>query len=179
SSVEVTDDVTRSLVRYLHEGGFLVSLPTGTWPLYYDDSRKGIPYAITDTLAIGVDNGFEQPPSGVELTFHAKTNVLFGLPAAAPFPKADDLRWRPGNRTRVPAADIYVPLVQLKDNAGKFQGDAVAYVEYRALPVSSGKTLYVWMRTPEAFGSDDFFPSLYQFISTRLKPLPPRFEISP
>src|SRR5262249_22133588 len=40
SSVKSTDDGTRSLVRYLHEGGFLVALPTATWPLLYDDSRK-------------------------------------------------------------------------------------------------------------------------------------------
>jgi hypothetical protein len=172
SSVKVTDDVARAFVRYLHQGGFLVSLPVGTWPLLYDDSRNGIPHGVTDTLALGIDNGFEQPPGGVELTFHAKTNVLFGLPATALFPKTGDLRWRPANRTRVPVTDIYVPLVQLKDNAGKVQGDAVAYIEHRTPSLAGGKTIYVWMRTPEAFGSDDFLLSLYQFISTKLKPLP-------
>ncbi len=171
SSAKATDDVTRSLIRYLRNGGFLVSLPTAPWPLLYDDSRKGVPHGITDTLALGVDNGFEQPPSGAGLTFYAKTNGLFGLPASAPFPKTGDLRWRPANRTRVPAPDIYVPLVQLKDNTGKLQGDAAAYDEHRTLWLASGKTLYVWMRTPEAFGPEIFLPSLYQFISTRLKPL--------
>ena len=78
--------MTRALIRYLHEGGFLVALPFGTWPLLYDDSRKGIPYGITDTLSMGVDNGFDQPPGGMELMLQAKTNVLFGLPAVAPFP---------------------------------------------------------------------------------------------
>ena len=172
SSVKVTDDVARALERYLREGGFLVSLPMGTWPLLYDDSRNGIPHGITDKLGLGIDNGFDQPPGGMELTFSAKTNVLFGLPATASFPKSGDLRWRPASRTRIPRNDVYVPLVQLKDSTGKVQGDAVAYVEHRVLPLSPGKTLYVWMRTPEAFGSDDFFLSLYQFISTRLKPLP-------
>lgn len=148
-----------------------MTLPTRTWPLLYDDSRKGAPHGITDNLALGVDNGFDQPPSGTELTFYAKTNVLFGLPLTAPFPRGGDLRWRPARRARVPAADIYVPLVQLKDNKGEWQGDAVAYVEHRIPSLASGKTLYVWMRTPEAFDSDIFFPSLYQFISTRLKPL--------
>lgn len=173
SSIKVTDDVTRSLARYLHEGGFLVSLPSrAPWPLHYDDSRKGIPFAITDKLALGVDNGFERPPPGVEFTFHAKTNVLFGLSATASFPKTGDLRWRPASRTRVPANDVYVPLIQLKDSTGKFQGDAVAYVEHRVLPLSPGKSIYVWMRTAEAFEPEVFLPSLYQFISTRLKPLP-------
>jgi glycoprotein endo-alpha-1,2-mannosidase len=173
SSVKTTDDVSRSFVRYLHEGGFLVSLPMGTWPLLYDDSRKGVPHGITDTLALGIDNGFEQPPGGVQLTFHAKTNVLFGLPTTASFPKTGDLRFRPTNRTRVPAADAYVPLIQLKDNTGKTQGDAVAYVEHRTSPLSPGKSIYVWMRTAEAFDPEIFLPSLYQFVSTRLKPLPP------
>ena len=172
SSVKSTDDVTRSLVRYLHEGGFLVTLPTGTWPLLYDDSRKGISFGITDTLALGVENGFDQPPSGIELSFHAKTNVLFGLSPTAQFPISGDRRWRPARGTRVPTSDIYVPLVQLKANNGEWEGDAVAYVEHRSPPLASGKTLYVWMRTPEAFEPDIFFPSLYRFISTRLKPLP-------
>jgi hypothetical protein len=172
SSVKTTDDVTRALVRYLRQGGFLVSLPTGTWPLLYDDSRKGIPHGITDTLALGVDNGFEQPPSGTRLVFHAKTNVLFGLSATASFPTAGDLRWRPANRSRVPASDTYTSLVQLRDSSGKSQGDAVAYIEHRTSSLAGGKTLYVWMRTAESFGPEVFLPSLYQFVSTRLKPLP-------
>lgn len=174
SSVKTTDDVTRALVRYLREGGFLVSLPVygGTWPLMYDDSRKGVPYAITDKLALGLDNGFEKPPNGSDLTLHAKTNVLFGLQATAPYPKIGDLRFVPTRRTRVPATEIYTPLVQLKDNAGNWQGDAVSYIEHRASSLSGGKSLYVWMRTAESFGPEVFFPSLYQFISTRLKPLP-------
>lgn len=172
SSVKTTDDVTRALVRYLRQGGFLVSLPTSTWPLLYDDSRKGIPHGITDTLALGIDNGFEQPPTGARLNFYAKTNVLFGLSATALFPSAGDLRWRPANRTRVPATDAYTPLVQLKDDTGQSLGDAVAYIEHRTGSLYGGKSLYVWMRTAESFGSDDFLPSLYQFISTRLKPLP-------
>ena len=172
SSVKTTDDVTLSLARYLHEGGFLVSLPVGPWPLHYDASRKNAPYAITDKLALGIDNGFEQPTNAVELTFHAKTNVLFGLPATAPFPITGDLRWRPTNRSRVLASEIYVPLVQLQDNTGKSYGDAVSYIEHRTPSLAGGKSVYVWMRTAEAFGPDLFYPSLYQFISTRLKPAP-------
>jgi hypothetical protein len=172
SSVKVTDDVTSALARYLREGGFLVSLPGWPWPLYYDDSRKGVPHAITDMLALGVDNGFDQPPRGRELRFEAKTNVLFGLPATVPFPNRGDLRFRPTTRSRVPATEIYVPLVQVTDNEGQAYGDAVSYVEHREWQLRSGKTIYVWMRTEEAFGSETFLPSLFQFISTRLKPLP-------
>jgi hypothetical protein len=60
----------------------------------------------------------------------------------------------------------------LSDGTGKACGDAAAYVEHRTLPISPGKTLYVWMRTAEALGPDEFYPSLFHFISTKLKPLP-------
>jgi hypothetical protein len=173
SSAKVTDDVSRALFRYVREGGFLVTLPVGSpWPLHYDDSRKSKPYAITDKLALGIDNGFEDRPAGIELTFHAKTNVLFGLNPTAPFPKSGDPRWRPSQRKRVPAADIYVPLIYLRDNGGKSHGEAASYIEHRTPSLAGGKSIYVWMRTAEAFGPDVFYPSLYQFISTRLKPIP-------
>jgi hypothetical protein len=170
SSIKVTDDVAQSLVRYLHNGGFLVSLPMGTWPLLYDDSRKGVPYGITDTLALGVDNGFEQPPVGTELIFYVNKSALSGLPPTAPFPTNGDLRFRPANHSRVPPADHYLPLVQLWGNQTQFYGDAAVYIEHRSVPLWPGKSIYVWMRTAECFGPDKFYPSLYQFISTKLKP---------
>jgi hypothetical protein len=173
SSLKVTDDVTQSLVRYLHQGGFLVIIPTmAPWPLCYDDSRKGIPFGITDKLELGVDNGFEQPPTGAELKFYVNKSALSGLPSTAPFPSYGDLRFRPANHSRVPASDYYLPLVQLWDAQMHNQGDAAVYIQHRAAPLSPGKSIYVWMRTPEALGSDAFYPSLYQFISSKLTPLP-------
>jgi len=167
--------VNRALVRYMHEGGFFVCLPVvgASWPLYYDDSRKGIPYAVTDMLALGIDNGFEQPPAGTELKFYVNKTALPGLPPTAPFPTDGDLRFRPARRSRVSAAsDYYLPLVQLWDAQMHFQGDAAVYIQHRTAPLSPGKSIYVWMRTAESLGSDEFYPSLYQFISTKLKPLP-------
>lgn len=171
SSVKTTDDVTRALTRYLKEGGFLVSLPQTTWPLLYDMSRERKPIGITDRLGLGIDNGFEQPPAGVQFTFFANTHLLQGLPATAPFPSSGDLRWRPANRSRVPKYDNYFPLVQLKDAVGKSYGEAAVYIEHRTLPISPGKTIYVWMRTAEAVGEDKFYPALFDFISTKLQPL--------
>jgi hypothetical protein len=172
SSIKVTDDVTQSLVRYLHNGGFLVSLPMGTWPLLFDDSRKGIPHAITGTLGLGVDNGFEQPPVGAELKFYVNKSALSGLPPTAPFPTSGDLRFRPASRSRVSSYDYYLPLVQLWDAQMHFQGDAAVYIEHRTESLSPGKSIYVSMQTPGALGPDEFYPSLYQFISAKLKPPP-------
>ena len=174
SSVKVTDDVTQSLIRYMHEGGFLVSLPSGSpWPLHYDDSRKSSPpVCITDNLGLGVDNGFEQPPAGTDLKFYVNKTALLGLPSTASYPTNGDLRFRPANRLRVPHADYYLPLVQLWGNQSQFYGDAAVYIEHRSVPLWPGKSIYVWMRTAESLGTDEFFyPSLYEFISTKLKPI--------
>jgi hypothetical protein len=173
SSVTVTDDVARSLISYMHEGGFLVVLPhDGPWPLLYDDSRKGVPHGITDTLDLGIDNGFEQPPAGSDLKFYVNKKALHGLTSPVPFPTNGDLRFRPINHSRVSPYDFCQPLVELWDGQKHHEGDAAAYVEHRTLALSPGKSIYVWMRTAEALGPDEFYPSLYQFISTKLKPLP-------
>ena len=172
SSIKVTDDVTRALTRYLHAGGFLVCLPTGTWPFLYDDSRKGVPQGITDLLDLGVDNAFEQPPASADLKFYVNKKMLMGLSSPAPFPTAGDLRFRPNKHSRVSPNDFYQPLVEVWDGQKHFQGDAAAYVEHRTPALSPGKSLYVWMRTAEALDPDEFYPSLYQFISTKLEPMP-------
>jgi Glycosyl hydrolase family 99 len=172
SSVKLTDDVTHALVLYMHEGGFFVSLPYGPWPFHYDDSRQGTPpLCITDSLGLGVDNGFESPPAGINLKFYANKTALFGLPPAATYPADGDLRFRPASRSRVPAADYYTPLVELWGDQSHFYGDAAAYIEHRSQPLWPGKSVYVWMRTAEAIGPNEFYPSLYEFISTKLKPI--------
>jgi hypothetical protein len=172
SSIKTTDDVLYALGSYLRQGGFLLSIPVGTWPLLYDDSRNGIPLGITDRLGMAVDNCFEQPPDGVTFKFRPKASILFGLPDSVAFPKTGDLRFRPATQKRAHKGDIYVPLVEMSDQSGKAYGEAAAYIEHRTPSLFGGKTLYVWMRTAESFGPDIFLPSLYQFISTRLKPLP-------
>jgi hypothetical protein len=170
SSVKVTDDVTQALVRYLHQGGFLICLPTtGPWPIYYDDSRNGIPFNITDKLALGVDSGFDKGPGGPELKLFVNKSALHGLPPIATFPSGGDVRFRPASRLRVPNADYYLPLVQLWGDQTTFYGDAGVYVEHRSLLLRPGKSIYIWMRTAEAIGPDKFYPSLYEFISTKLK----------
>lgn len=170
SSARITDDITRALVRYHSGGGFLVMLPSAPWPFLYDDSRGGRPAAISDTLATGL-TGWKETPPEVVLTFHARTNILFGMPVKVPFPNTGDRRFVATTKTRVPAADIYVPIVQLRDNKGGIQGDAVTYIEHRQPPLVPGKTLYSWMRMPELFGKPEFLLSLFQFVSSRLTPL--------
>lgn len=167
-TVNAPDDVKQALVRYLGAGGFLIFVPTGSWPFYYDDSRGGRPFPITSELGLPVVMGEERLPVG-QMTFSVNTNVLPGLPAVAKFPPGGDRRWRPCVPLQAPKGDAYLSLVQLRDAQGRFNGDGVAYLEHKAAPWSPGKTLYVSMRMTDAFGADDFFPALFEFIATKFE----------
>jgi glycoprotein endo-alpha-1,2-mannosidase len=169
-TIKKAGDVKQAFIKYLHEGGFLVVLPLQPWPLHYDDSLGGQPHAITDDLALGV-NSWPGFPAPTELTFSLNTNALAGLPAKVPFLTTGDLRWTGASRSRVPKYDTYVPLVQLRDTQNHYFGEGAVYIEHRTLPISPGKTIYVWMRTAETIGEDKFYPALFEFISTKLKPI--------
>jgi glycoprotein endo-alpha-1,2-mannosidase len=169
-SVKTSGDVKKALIRYLRDGGFFVSLPFQPWPMYYDDSQGGKPAAITDDLRLGVDS-WPGLPAPSALTFQVNTNALPGMQRTFPFPTTGDVRWSGTSRKRVPTYDTYVPLIQLQDFQGRYFGEGAVYVEHKTLPISPGKTIYVWMRTAEVIGEDKFYPALFEFISTKLKPL--------
>jgi glycoprotein endo-alpha-1,2-mannosidase len=171
SSVKRTDDVTFALMRYLREGGFLVSLPVEPWPFLYDDSRKGVAHAISDTLGLAV-TGWEASTFDTHPQFYVNTKALHGLPATATYPITGSFGWTGTTTNRALAKDLYGSLVQLKDQQGRIFGDGISYIQHRTPTLSSGQTLYVWARMPEVLGRNEFYISLYQFISTRLKPLP-------
>jgi hypothetical protein len=170
SSVKFTDDVTLGLGRYLHEGGFLAILPVAPWPLLCDDSRKGDVHAITDTLALGI-TGWDPTNFNAHPKFHVNTNALRGLPGEVAFPTTGDVRWTGATPKRVPPSELYGTLAQLRAEKGPSAGDAIVYIQHRTPSLSSGKTLYVWMRMPELLGKNEFYPSLYRFVTTQLKPL--------
>ena len=171
SSVKRTDDVTYALVRYLREGGFLVSLPVAPWPFLYDDSRGGRPHAISDTLGLAV-TGWDAKTFDTHPQFYINTKALHGFPATAPYPTTGNQGWTGTTTNRMLAGDLYGSLVQLKDRDGRIFGDGISYIQHQTPSLNSGQTLYVWTRMPEVLGKNEFYPSLYQFISTRLRPLP-------
>jgi glycoprotein endo-alpha-1,2-mannosidase len=163
-SVNAQGDVRQALIRYLNEGGFLVSIPSQPWPFYYDD-KLGKPAPITTELGLPLSAGWEQPPAGVRLTFHADAGALPGLPASAAFPRTGDLRWRPATREGISPGDIYLSLAQLKDANGRSHGDGIACVERK----SGGKAVYVWMRMTDVFGEDDCLFAVFKFAGAKLR----------
>lgn len=86
-----------------------------------------------------------------------------GLDSSVAFPAAGDLRWRPASQDLVAPEDYYVPLASLRDQDGAFLGDRIAYVERVSSEPVGGKTLYVWMRMPDAVGVDVLYPALFSF----------------
>jgi hypothetical protein len=181
-SLNQARDVEQSLLRYLGEGGLLMAIPFQPFPFYYNEKgeavvaagRLGFPIAGSgvaerDDLPEGAQvAGWEQPPAGVELTFHVDTQALPGVPETAPFPTDGDLRWRPATPALVAKGDVYLPLAQLKDADGKSYGGGIVYIEHRASAPQNGKVLYVWMRLPDVLGRDELLFALFRFAAERL-----------
>ena len=146
-TVDRPGDVDEGLLRYLNAGGLLVVLPSGPMPFHYDEEGRGV--ASSGRLGLplsvaGPDGGWEEPPEGVDLRFVQVGRRLPHVPAAFPFPKQGDLRWRPFVRSRLADGDEIIPLLELRDAEGKHYGDAVAYVEHKASEPKGGRVLYAW-----------------------------------
>jgi hypothetical protein len=169
-TVKTAGDVKTALTRYLRDGGFLVSLPFDILPLLIDTSQGGKSTTLAEDLRLGI-NSWPGAPGPAELKFIISTNLLRGLPATVAFPTTGDLRWTGTSRSKVPQYDNYVPLIQLRDTKNRYFGEGAVYIEHKTLPVSPGKTIYVWMRMPELLGKDAFYLSLYQFIAGKLGPV--------
>jgi hypothetical protein len=174
-TVENDRDVDRHVLRYLREGGLLLAMPSGPFPLYYNEQRETVNSAARFGLPVGAGTGnpaeaptgWETPPSGLELTFRLQTDLLPSVPATVRFPDQGDQRWRPMTQRTLAEDDIYIPLATLKDQTGRNWGDAIAYVEHRVSEPQGGKGLYVWMRMPDVVSRDRLLFDLLQFAAQR------------
>jgi len=163
---QAAGDVVPALQHYLAQGGFLVSLPRLPFPFYYDSATSQA-QPVADQIGLPVRQGWEQPPAGIRLTFHAGGH-LPDIPSITPFPTTGDLRWRPADSAAIRRGDSYESLVSLNDNTGHSYGDAIAYVKHLMPPLATGQTLYVWMRMPDVMGEDKLLAAVFQFAGERL-----------
>ncbi len=166
NTVHEDGDVDTALQAYLREGGMLVCVSSGPFPFY---STEEGPVNAAIRLGLPVKQGWERPPEGSSPTFDIDTALLPGLPPSVDFPKAGDLRWRPAGRDLLAERDVYTPLARLRDANGDSLGDGIAYVERVASEPVGAKTLYVWMRMPDALGADTLYPALFRFALDRLE----------
>jgi hypothetical protein len=145
-TVRAEGDGKAALVRYLAEGGTLVLLASGPYPLYYGgqpgkESNQADP--VLPLLGIPLSISLESAPGGLRMRRAAGQTVLRSVPAEFAFP-AGDPRLRAGRASDDNAAERYVPLLTVVDSGGRALGDAAFYVELGGGPGKGGKVLYVW-----------------------------------
>ena len=163
-------DVDQGLLRYLSAGGLLMVLPAGPMPFHYNEQRAAVNTSSKLGLPLSVageNGGWEQPPAGVKLRFVQVGHRLPSVPASFPFPQDGDPRWRPFVRSQSAQGDVFVPLVELRDETGKHYGDAVAYVEHKASEPKNGKILYVWFGLLNSPYGEGLLSDLLEFVAER------------
>jgi len=159
STVKAEGDVDAGLKAYLEAGGFLLAMPTKPLPFYRD--ADGQPVHRAKRFGLTLRHGWEKPPAGRTFTFVQPERRLPHVPAAFPFPKDGDLRWRPfvpdGHKE-------YTPLFSLRDGAGKALGDGVAHAE----PTGGGRVLYVWFRLLAGPQAEALLYDVFTFAAGRM-----------
>jgi hypothetical protein len=144
-TVNTEGDGDTALKRYLKEGGTLVLLAAGPYPLYYGDRLTGERYESAPVLAeLGLPLTVEeQAPEGARIEAAAGQTMLPSVPARFAFPPGDP-RVRAGRRSQFDPAHHYQPLLSVVDGRGNSHGEVAFYVELGAGPGQGGKVLYLW-----------------------------------
>ncbi len=156
-SVEKTGDVDEALVRYLGSGGSLVALSSLPWPFYYDEDGRAV--NCSGQFGLTLRMGWERPPAGVKAHFLQPASYLPHVPKQFAFPTAGDLRWRPffaGEGVR------HTSLLEVRDAAGTYLGDAVACTELKA----GGKAVYVCFNLLEGPHAEALLYDVFDYLST-------------
>ena len=187
-TVRSEDDGDAALVNWLKGGGTLVSLASGPFPFYYNEKDKsvvsapkfGLPisgsgaHGRLDTLDVAVTAGWEQPPEGLQLTFHLNSDqeVITNLPATIPWMAEADQRWRPIFNV-VDEGDSYVPIVTLKDQDGRKYGEAAALIDYKTGDLAGARVVYVWhtLRQSREYQSAILADLLRYLLTNTLRPI--------
>jgi len=169
-TVKEKGDVDEAILKYLGEGGLLISIASMPFPFYHNEAGEVVISAWTFGFAINGTgtSGWEIPPDDVELTFKIDNRILASLPISVPFPKMGDLRWRPNSGADFSSGDIYLPLAQLKDQNGNSYGDGIAYMEHKVVPPENGKNIYVWMRMLDVLNTDDVLYELFRLAGEKM-----------
>jgi hypothetical protein len=145
-TVSAEGDGIAALKRYLTEGGTLVLLASGPYPLYYGNrvgGPPGQPDPVLPQLGLPLSAAFEEAPEGLRIQANPDQKLLHSVPAQFAFPEGDP-RLRAVQRSEIDPADRFVPLLSVVDGLGHNRGDAAFYVELGAGAGKGGKVLYIW-----------------------------------
>jgi hypothetical protein len=149
-TVHSPGDAAGAVERYVHEGGTLLLLAPGPFPMYYAQGPgMNRPAPLPNRLGLPLTNAIEtMPEDRLTLVRAPDEAILDGIPASLPYPSGDP-RLRSVDRQRLPAGARYQPIYTVQGAGGRSYGDAAGLVE---LPQGQGKMLYVWgglLRDPE------------------------------
>lgn len=145
-TVSTDGDGKAAIVRYLNQGGTLVLLASGPFPMFYGygpADKAGPSDPLMPALGLPIENAFEQAPANMKMTRYTTQNIVRSVANSFAFPPGDP-RLRDINRSRLNAADRYIGLVKATDAAGRNYGDAAGYIEFKTGPAKGGKILYIW-----------------------------------
>ena len=182
-SREKDGDVDDAIIRYLRNGGMLMTMSIGPFPFFSNEKaeivRSSGKFGLPIVGSVGQEElatrlgkevlGWERPPKDISLAFHINKAALKTLPERVPYPEGGDLRWRPLDFERLDKDDVYIPLVRLQDSTGKNYGDAAGYIEHRVSSPHKGKNIYVWKRVTDLLNNEDFLFELFSFAAEKLE----------
>jgi hypothetical protein len=149
-TVHTPGDAADAVVRYVHEGGTLLLLAPGPFPMYVARGPGfSRPDPLTVRLGLPLYNAIETPPHDrLAIAMVPGQTVLRGVPPSLPYPPGDP-RLRSIDRRRVPPEAKYTPIYTVRGASGQDYGDAAGLIEF---PNGGGRILYVWgglLRDPD------------------------------
>lgn len=159
-TVKEEGDGDRALIRYLREGGKIVSLSTGPTPCAYNEKGELISSFARFGFTLDGLGGtqppsnpqayapWEKPPQGEEFFFRRNPhqNIVTQVPDVFPFYESGDQRWRPMGNFWRPGEAEYIPLISLYDGKGNYRGDGAVVVRFKGGPLEGGQVVYIWFR---------------------------------
>jgi hypothetical protein len=143
-TVHENGDGVAALERYLTEGGTLVLLAGGPYPMYYGDrlgGRAGGSDPVLAALGIPLSIGFEKSPGHLKIHTSAGQVIVHSVPAEFAFPE-NDPRLRASQSSN--ASGHYVSLLSVVGDDGRSHGDAAFFFEPGSGPAKGGKVFYIW-----------------------------------
>ncbi|MCL5283720.1 MAG: hypothetical protein M1330_03280 [Armatimonadetes bacterium] len=140
-TVNAPGDAADALVQYLHNGGTLILMAGGPWPLFYPVGPGGQMAAapLTGRLGLPLVNTIETLPSeSLQIEEVPGQTVFTGLPKTITYPN-DNPRLRAITTSTFPAGVQYQPIYRVVGASGKDYGVAAALLTFPG----GGRILYI------------------------------------
>ena len=123
-TVRAEGDGIAALKRYLTEGGTLVLLASGPYPLYYGlraGESSGQPDPVLPQLGLALSAAFEEAPAGLRIRTNPGQKLLHSVPGQFAFPEGDP-RLRPRGDPRSTPPTVLCRCSRLRMRADTIAG---------------------------------------------------------